>query len=123
VVLLNYLLPQKALGLLMAGGGDAAAELDHDLHGAPEVPRRPARKGANRSLKRCWRPPATILYRLSGADSGADVHHRRDAPVGDLLPVWILFLFIAFKPCAVRRSEIARRPAGLISFYCDPLRA
>jgi hypothetical protein len=36
------------------------------------------------------------------------VHHRRDAPVGDLLPVWILFLFIAFKPCAVRQRD---RPA------------
>ena len=42
VVVLNYLLPHEALGLLMAGGGDVAAELDHDLYGAPEVPRRPA---------------------------------------------------------------------------------
>ncbi|STS88958.1 phenylalanine transporter [Klebsiella variicola] len=43
VVVLNYLLPHEALGLLMApGGGDAAPELDHDLYGAPEVPRRPA---------------------------------------------------------------------------------
>jgi hypothetical protein len=32
-----------------------------------------------------------------------------------LLPVWILFLFVAFKPCAVRRSAIAPPSGGALS--------
>ncbi len=119
VVVLNYLLPHEALGLLMApGGGDVAAELDHDLYGAPEVPRRPAPQRARIEVQSAaGARQQLLLHCFPWADPGADVHYRRHASVGDpaagVDPVPVYRLQTAAPPGV---SEMPRRPAGLPAF-------
>ena len=60
-----------------------AVELDHDLPCAPALSRRDAPQGTRDAVQSAALPGGELhLYRFPRADSGADVHHRRDAPVG-----------------------------------------
>jgi L-asparagine transporter-like permease len=76
VVLINYLLPKEAFGLLMALVV-ATLLLNWIMICLAHLRFRAAmrRKGARRSSKRCFTRRGTTSVSRSWADSGADVHH------------------------------------------------
>ncbi|VCW48309.1 Phenylalanine-specific permease [Klebsiella pneumoniae] len=117
VVVLNYLLPHEALGLLMALVV-ATLLLNWIMICMAHLKFRAAqrRKGRESKFKALLAPASNCYIAFLGL-IGADVHYRRHASVGDpaagVDPVPVYRLQTAAPPGV---SEMPRRPAGLPAF-------
>ncbi len=119
VVVLNYLLPHEALGLLMALVV-ATLLLNWIMICMAHLKFRAAqrRKGRESEVQSAaGARQQLLLHCFPWADPGADVHYRRHASVGDpaagVDPVPVYRLQTAAPPGV---SEMPRRPAGLPAF-------